>query len=307
MTSQKRSRPDARTSGPADHQNEQVKAYGQVAGKASGQQDDGFTVFKWEWLDQVATDPAQPPAAIRVAVVVAGRYLNRKTGSAWPSIETLASDLSIKSLNTVRAALKALEIGGHMAVNWSAGGPKKTHKFIPLVNGIPFKNLKGMECGNPSKLRSASLQNPDQQPCKKLKGNPLMEPFDEPRQTPQASANGDTTNHSRDAHPAGASPDPVMFELGHGIDVDGFGQCSITGKGIMTKTIAGEERTFGIVRMISCREIDLLCGAAVINGREALLPNSTKRYDEVSPEQLKRIRWNAPSSQSSKGARDEAA
>ncbi len=186
-------------------------------------------MFKWRWLDRVATDPKLPPAASRIAILIAGRYLNRQSGEAWPGVETLAAELSIKSTNTIRTAIETMEAQAHLKVERSQGGKKQTNHYWPLLDGIPFKKLKGIGSANPSKNSGDTLQNPDAKPFKNLKGNPLKEPFEEPRQALRAPAkDGHTAVNSRDAR-RGASPDPVDgYKIGDTIDVPGLGSGAIS-------------------------------------------------------------------------------
>lgn len=226
---QRKRRPTVRAVEPAGQKDAEPEDNSPAAFKARNKKPDPFTIFKWAWLDQVAADASLPPAAYRIAILIAGRHLNRKTGEAWPGVEKLARALSIKSANTVRTAIKAMEAGGHMAVRWSAGGQKQTNHFLPLVEGKPFKNLKGMENGNPSNFDADTLQNHDAKPFKDLKGNPMSEPYDEPRRARSAPADGDHRDHIGDARLKGASP--VKFKIGQHIDIDGLGDCVIGNAG----------------------------------------------------------------------------
>jgi hypothetical protein len=223
---QRKSRPAGETAGAADRDRKASPAYDQAGGKASSTNSDPFAAFKWAWLDQVAADPSLPPAAHRIAILIAGRHLNRKLGKAWPGVETLAANLSIKAPNTIRTALKAMEAGGHMFVEWSTGGKNQTNHFYPLVAGEPFKKLKGIENPNPSNFDGETLQNRNTKPFKDLKGNPLMEPSDEPKQAPIAPAMGDHSQSNRsttgqpDTRIRASGPDPTSrFKIGDEVEL----------------------------------------------------------------------------------------
>lgn len=138
-----------------------------------------FEAFRCNWLLQIAADP-DAKSAMPVAVVLACRNLNRKNGLAWPSVNFLAEATGVKSHNTIRAALKMLEAKGHAKVKWTKGGRKSTNLVMPLVDGKPFKSLKGFDDENPSTSRVETLQKREQKPFKKLKGNLLNKPLDEP-------------------------------------------------------------------------------------------------------------------------------
>jgi len=66
------------------------------------------------WLRQVASNRELTPFCTRLAVVLTG-YFNRKTGSAFPSQETLAAALGA-TVDGIRKATIQLERGGHLIV-----------------------------------------------------------------------------------------------------------------------------------------------------------------------------------------------
>jgi hypothetical protein len=174
---------------------------------------DRFTADKLAWLEQVAIDAGLSPLARVIAMILAVRYLNRETGDAWPSVETLASDAGLKSTNPVRVALRSLENRGHLAIQWSTGGKGQTSRFRPILKptkpftdvnpsgAIPFKSMKGMDTEtlhrgegygakpftdvNP--LNDQTLHGGEQypsfserKPFTAVKGNPIEEPIEEP-------------------------------------------------------------------------------------------------------------------------------
>lgn len=140
-----------------------------------------FEAFRSSWLLQVAGD-REAKAAMPVAVILAVAHLNRETGKAWPGIERLTKATGAASQNTVRTALKTLEARGHAAIEWSDGGKNRTHIVTPLVDGKPFRKLKGIELSssapNPSTFEAETLQVSDAKPFKKLNPNHLKEPLD---------------------------------------------------------------------------------------------------------------------------------
>lgn len=136
-----------------------------------------FEEFKSSWLLQVAADKVSKAAA-PAAMVLACQYLNRASGKAWPGINSLMAATGAASTNTIRSALKVLEERGHALIEWSDGGKNKTHIVIPLVNGKPFRKLKGMEDRNPSTFDRETLQETDAKPFKNLNPNHLKEPLD---------------------------------------------------------------------------------------------------------------------------------
>lgn len=182
-----------------------------------------FTRFKFEWLNQIAADGELPPNACRVAVRLA-HYHDRDKGYAWPGIERLAGELGIKSPNTVRAAVKALEKRGHLAVEWSAGGPKQTHRFVPILAGQPFKLLKGYDGANPSSSEALTLQNAVSQPLKNLKGTPSIEPSDKHPAYGRGNVGENTSGKGARAQRATSRLSYVIDET---IDVPDLGPCLV--------------------------------------------------------------------------------
>ncbi len=74
---------------------------------------DSFTKDQFQWLRQVAADCKLPSIAGTVAIALT-QYFNRKNdGWAWMSQPTLADDLGI-SVSTVRRALSAMVLRGHL-------------------------------------------------------------------------------------------------------------------------------------------------------------------------------------------------
>lgn len=184
-----------------------------------------FEAFRSAWLLQVAAD-REAKAAVPVAVVLAVAHLNRQTGRAWPGIKRLAEATGAASENTVRAALKTLEARGHAAIEWSDGGKNRTHIVTPLVDGKPFRKLKGIELGssapNPSTFEAETLQVSDAKPFKKLNPNHLKEPLDVEGAAQAAPPQYEENNNLPSEGSACAGP-PVTGERGEGRKLDHLG------------------------------------------------------------------------------------
>jgi hypothetical protein len=72
-----------------------------------------FTRFKFEWLDQVAADRKVSALAFKLAYRLASTFLNRHSGTAWPTQQTLAAALGV----TPRAIRKlSRELAPYLAV-----------------------------------------------------------------------------------------------------------------------------------------------------------------------------------------------
>lgn len=250
-----RSRSDAGTSDTAGQENAEASGkYSSSDEKASADRT-GFTRRKFEWLDQVASDPRLPPLACRLAILLVNRYLNSSSAEAWPGVETLAR-LVGKSVNPVRDALRAMERCDHMKIEWSTGGKSKTNRYTPVLK--PSGNLKGMDGANPSDLEGDTLQIPDAKPFRNLKGNPFEGlPLKEPAASvggpsarqPSADASSSSLDVEGDTRPEGASPYDRAFFPGRKVEHEVLGLITIeeiypdTRRALVTIVATGEQRT----------------------------------------------------------------
>ena len=148
-----------------------------------------FARAKFLWLEQIAVDSELPASALRLALMI-GKRMNQATMTSWPSIPTLAKELTI-SRQTVRNLLDALERRGHLRVGKSVGGAKsQTHRYTLLIKPgpDPSNNFEGSGVSTPQN----SLANPS----KKFDPNNIKNNFNNPsdgrsaRKTPKGSADG---------------------------------------------------------------------------------------------------------------------
>lgn len=79
-----------------------------------------FGKLRYAWLDQVVADRTISPLAFKVAYIIACRYLNRQSGDAWPTQETLARAMEVTPRG-IRKALSLLVDGGHIEVARARG------------------------------------------------------------------------------------------------------------------------------------------------------------------------------------------
>jgi hypothetical protein len=92
---------------------------------------DGFTRKRFQWLDQVASDPDISGSTCKLAILIACRFLNRKTNTAWPSQPVLAELLGLGTRGSVRYCVDQLVAGGHLAVQASHGrGTSNRYRII---------------------------------------------------------------------------------------------------------------------------------------------------------------------------------
>jgi hypothetical protein len=92
---------------------------------------DDFTKRRFTWLDQVAADPGISGSTAKLAILIACRFLSRKTNTAWPSQPVLAELLGIRTREGVRRCVDQLVDGGHLAVEASHGrGSSNRYRII---------------------------------------------------------------------------------------------------------------------------------------------------------------------------------
>jgi hypothetical protein len=100
---------------------------------------DDFTKRKLDWLDQVADDLELSAAKFRLAYVIA-RFVNRASGEAWPTQQTLATTTGM-TISGVQKASDALEERGHLTVVSQPGRNKSNHYQLVYKNPdsrLPF-------------------------------------------------------------------------------------------------------------------------------------------------------------------------
>ncbi|WP_375159794.1 hypothetical protein [Bradyrhizobium sp. RDT46] len=94
-----------------------------------------FTERKLGWLEAVASDPDMQRLALAVAVKLATRYLNSKTGDAWPGIDRLARDLTANPRN-VRRAITSLVEGGWLDKRRGGRGRGDSNRYRIKMGGV---------------------------------------------------------------------------------------------------------------------------------------------------------------------------
>ena len=77
--------------------------------------EDSFTRTRLEWLEQLARDPDLNGVAVKTAILLATRYLNRHTREAFPLQETLAGAIGA-TVRGVRREISQLVDRGHLIV-----------------------------------------------------------------------------------------------------------------------------------------------------------------------------------------------
>ena len=212
-----------------------------------------------DWLRQVASNRGLTPFCTRLAVVLTG-YFNRKTGSAFPSQETLAADLGA-TVDGVRKATIQLERGGHLIVTRRCGRHLPS-LYAPALK--PQTAVGGMgdetpDSGRGNEQRTAGetpdshLRNPRQpseKPQTAVGTNPLSNPSKKPPERdarekavrkakpPKAKKSGGKTTI-----PANWSPPDDAYEIG-----EGFGLTAAEVE-MQTETFRSWHRANGVERV----------------------------------------------------------
>lgn len=101
---------------------------------------DNFTRGRMKWLDQLAADEAMRDA-FRLGYVLTG-YMNRETGEAWPTQETLADRTGL-SIRSVRDQLRALVAAGYLECKAGRGRhTPNVYRLGTLENRQPTAGLE---------------------------------------------------------------------------------------------------------------------------------------------------------------------
>ncbi len=87
----------------------------------------------FEWLRQIARDPALSPLALRVAIEVS-QHVDRRKGYAHPSHATLAADLTA-SRRGIQNALSQLQDHEHLEVQVSRGAGQANRYRLRVRRG----------------------------------------------------------------------------------------------------------------------------------------------------------------------------
>jgi hypothetical protein len=127
---------------------------------------DDFTRRRFQWLDQVATDPGITGSTAKLAILIACRFLSRKTNTAWPSQIVLGELLGIRTREGVRRCVDQLVDGGHLAVEVSHGrGSSNRYRIIikdiaaqnePDDEELPDDEVDPVEAAAPPKTAKSS-------------------------------------------------------------------------------------------------------------------------------------------------------
>jgi hypothetical protein len=142
---------------------------------------DDFTRKRFEWLDQIASDPGISGSTCKLAIYIACRFLNRKTNTAWPSQPVLAELLGIRGRGSVRYCVDQLVTGGHLAVQASHGRGTSNRYRIILKDGAAHDDPDETDPDHPAEEAANSTAElfPDDPPPAKAAKAPRTSAIDE--------------------------------------------------------------------------------------------------------------------------------
>lgn len=150
---------------------------------------DTFTRDRFAWLDSVLADHELQQVTFKVAYVIAC-HVNRQSGEAWPSIDTIAEIIGVDG-RTVARSISQLCEGGHLEKR--RGGFGKSNRYVMVeraeapisipdthvTNGvsIPDSHVTTENAIHDSGVTSfmTPLSPHSRHPCHP---NPLTEPFE---------------------------------------------------------------------------------------------------------------------------------
>ena len=94
-----------------------------------------FTRDLFAWLNQVKADSDLPPSAFKVAFEI-GQYINRKSGEAWPSTDTIGKGIAM-SKATVVEMVSRLKAGGHLDIDPGCQGRGHPNRYRLVLKDRP--------------------------------------------------------------------------------------------------------------------------------------------------------------------------
>jgi hypothetical protein len=92
------------------------------------------------WFRQVCRDPSLEKSDFKIAFVI-GDHVNRTSGEAWPALETIADECSVKK-DTVIAAVRRLTNAGYLAVDPGRAGRGMSNHYRLILKVQPVDLLQ---------------------------------------------------------------------------------------------------------------------------------------------------------------------
>lgn len=202
--------------GGADRQECDVVDYHDATPPATAaRRGDGFTRQRLAWLDAVMADPAVTAAGFRLAYAISG-FINRATGDAWPSQETLAARLGMTPRN-VRNLIDQLAARGHLTIIRSKGrGNVNRYRLARTApekrNGASAFRPEKQERAFPFSEREKRKSSVGKEE-RDFRQNPIEEPFD-------GEKGEDTPYSPPNLKKVGPDEPPIAEPIGVRVEVD---------------------------------------------------------------------------------------
>jgi biotin operon repressor len=141
---------------------------------------DRFTADKLAWLEQVTADSCLSHVGARLCTLLALRFLNRETRTAWPSQAVLMEVLGIGE-TTLKRVVKEVREAGHLEVIVSSGRGR-ANEYRPLLKvgkgstDEPFSGDKRVHQRTPSDPEKGPFLTDKR--VHQRTPNPMKEPFE---------------------------------------------------------------------------------------------------------------------------------
>ena len=143
---------------------------------------------KFDLLDTVAQDDRVSPGGFRLLYLLVSRFMNRDTGEAWPSLETLAGALGIDE-RQVRRLIRELSEAGYLLAKRGGAGRPNCYSLIPsdwtkMSNqdeARPDKNVQSdiEQTGQKCPISTSDRTKMSAVTGQKCPPNPFIEPLEE--------------------------------------------------------------------------------------------------------------------------------
>jgi hypothetical protein len=157
-----------------------------------------FTIDQFTWLDQIAADTGLTSSAFKVAYAIS-RYINRETGEAWPSFETISRKIAM-SPATVVAMVRKLVDAGYLQKEPGRAGRGYSNHYRMMKPWLAKPSQPQLakdqpadvsQCGEVSKVQPAKTSGSAAENIRseEIKGQPAdMNPLKNPLSNPQEAA-----------------------------------------------------------------------------------------------------------------------
>lgn len=125
---------------------------------------DTFTRNKFRWLEQVNGDHSLPPLACKVSFWLS-TFINRKTGTAWPSHDTLAQKAGC-SRRGLQMTVDSLVAAGHLKIEINKGrGHTNVYRmaFKATKNANPSSPFEEEKCEPQFAFSDDKMRKPRQE------------------------------------------------------------------------------------------------------------------------------------------------